>query len=156
MPSVRFVKPVGRADVRDVVELGALDLRADADDRPARVERLRQQLDHRGAPLEQPEQAVAGFELVCRAASPSSPAAPPTKSCVPGSASSSTNAGRDRRETPLAPRQLGVLELPPEQARPELDTGDALVQELPRPRDETRVDGIARSRTAASSPRPSR
>ena len=46
------------------MKLGALDRRADADDRPPRVERLGEQLDHRRAPLEQLEQPLAGFELL--------------------------------------------------------------------------------------------
>src|SRR5215831_4104694 len=47
------------ADVGDVVQLGALDSGADANDRLARIERFGEELEDRGAPLEQPEQPVA-------------------------------------------------------------------------------------------------
>src|SRR3990172_12516279 len=57
-------EPIGGADVGDVVELPAVDLRAHPDDRLSRVERVAQQLEHGSPALEQLEQALGGLDPV--------------------------------------------------------------------------------------------
>src|ERR671930_1443063 len=55
---------VSGADEREALQVGMLELDADANERPARVERLAQDFEQRGALLEQLEHALVCLELV--------------------------------------------------------------------------------------------
>ena len=63
-PSVLVREPVGRADEREVAQARLLELVADAGERPARVERLREHVEQRGALLERVDQAAVGADLL--------------------------------------------------------------------------------------------
>ena len=60
-------EPVGRADERELAEAGRLELVADASERPAQAERLREHVEQRRALLERVDQAAVGADLLRRA-----------------------------------------------------------------------------------------
>ena len=63
-PSVRCARPYGRADERQLAQARLLELLADARERPARVEPLREHVEQRGALLERLHQAAVGADLL--------------------------------------------------------------------------------------------
>ena len=129
MPRERLASPYRRPDVRHVVQLAALDLRPDANDGAMRIERVREQLQHRRAALEHIEQALAGLQL----------GAPCIAEQAGGAAEEQPRAVvADRvdecrpqpvEEVALSRRQRGILEPSAQRARPQTEA-DQLILEI--------------------------
>ncbi len=153
MPRFRWRSPYGRRDERDRDQLGVSELGADTNERLLRDQVRLHELEEGGPLLEHLEQTPVPAKVVRLKLIEETRCPPHVEALLARLEKLGERRQELHEECPLAARELLVLESITQEARTELESGDALVQVLAGPLGEAGIDRVGEREETLRSPR---